>query len=262
MRIESLFSSAGKVFEWDLWGILVRYVNGEDEAIEEFRKLLRRLDYGPRVPQGEGLPPRPIVGPTAKRLVTDQAVEDRENARDLLNWFADPIGNVRDKELVVRILNERQGHYRRTYGPFPGGRPAEQTPRQLQFVFEFDRPIDLICALLSEQLAHGGAVATVQSLLPIRICGQCGKLFVRNRKSRFCPGGKCKSAHDRRRPQRANATYQFKRRVLRLRRTLPPKRFAAVVSMTLDHVRHRKMERAEKMPRICFLKEQLKAVGK
>jgi hypothetical protein len=262
MRPESLFSNTGPAFEKNLWDVLVRYANGEERAIEDYRRILFSLGYCPRAPQGEGLPPFPIVGPIAKQLFIADATSQRETVRVLLRWFADPTANVNYKERVVTILNERQGHYRRTYGPFPGGQPADRRPHQLEVAFEFDGPVDPVCLLLSDQLAHHGQVTTAQDLRPIRICRQCGKLFVRNRKSRFCPGGKCKAAYANQGPQRANAEYQFKRRMLRDREVLAPKRFEAVVRMRLAKVRRSKLKSAVKKWRTIFLKSLIESPRK
>jgi hypothetical protein len=262
MKTESLFSNAGEVVQKDLWRILVRYANGEDQAVEDYRKLLGTLGYCPRFSQGVGLPPFPIVGRTAQQLFAEQAHAERENVRILLNWFADPEANVTIKQRVVEILNERQGHYRRIYGSFPGGQPMERIPQQLEVACEFEGPLDPVCALLSDELVRHGGVATVQKLRPVRICQHCGKLFIRNRKSKFCPGGKCRTAHYNRRPQRANAEYQFERRIHQLHEKLTPKRFENVVRMRLANVTRGKLEFRLKRRRIRFLKEQLNAAGK
>jgi len=247
MQSLSLFSKQDR----EAWGVLVNLANGQDEAVEAYRKLLRSKGYCFRVPQQEeALPDRPVGGDEAKRIFAKQMRDDLPNMRLLLRWLADPVGSVKDKETVVQILNDRQLHYRRAYGANPTGRPADQTPLQVEAVFEFSAPIDPIIQLVAEQFDHKEGVATLKNLRPIRTCRFCKKLFVRRRKAQFC-GEECKITFYNRGPRRADATYQFQRRMLKLRDALPPKRFRETVRFKLAQLEQKP---DDKGARVAFLK--------
>lgn len=91
------------------------------------------------------------------------------------------------------------------------------------------------------------------------IAGSC--LF-ETEKSKFCPGGKCRIAHYNRGPQRADAEYQFERRILRLHKKLTPKRFGKVVRLRLANIKLSKLEHTQKRSRSRFLQDLLNAGGK
>jgi len=173
----------------------------------------------------------------------------------LLHWLADPKSRSSQKEQVARILSEHSGHYSRDFCAWPGGPATKENAVQLEAVPKFEgHPIDVVCAWVADHLVYRGNVASVENG-PIRACLFCGKLFVRHRKSTFCPGAKCRTTYyNRRGVQRCDALYQFKRRFLLGGQKLTPEWLERLAKMRIKAIQGGKLSAAEKRRRVCFLK--------
>jgi hypothetical protein len=174
-----------------------------------------------------------------------------DDAALLLHWLANPKDHIADKERVAELLNEHAGHYTRLFSAFT---PFPNVTAQFKVGHQFSHLIDLVCAYVGEQLAYRGDIASAETGSSIRACRFCGNLFARHRKSRFCPGGKCRmKSYYNKGPQRADAFYMFKRRILS--KKLKPQMLRKAVTMGIERVRRSKlMKAAEKRRRIRFLK--------
>jgi hypothetical protein len=233
---------------------LCRYANGDDAAIEDFRQILRKRNFMAYPPESNGIP-WPIPVSEEKRNFRALAIIDREQASVLLHWLADPKSRSAEKGQVARILSEHSGHYMRDFGAWPGGPATVENAAQLEAVPKFaGHPIDVVCAWVADHLAYRGNVASVENG-PIRACMFCRKLFVRHRKSKFCPGARCRTTfYNRRGVQRCDAFYQFKRRFLLVGQELTPERLKRLAKMRINAIQRGKLSAAEKGRRVRFLR--------